>query len=736
MQIVKCGKCGAQFDVSTMKPGSAFACGKCRSAVQVPAAAPPPTVALTPEQVKRALEHSRAPAAAPAPAASAPKAQPKLPPAMQKRAQATGAPTRAAGAAPAAAATQVAAAEPPRPAAKPARPASSAPVKKAPVVLYAGIGLVAVGGLAAWLAMSGGDKPKEAVKPLDVPKPAEAPPKPKDPTNFDDFLSMTDSEKEEALKTRADAAGSDVGKLKELHDWVTNAKVAANPSAKSLAGKLVEWAIKADSNCAWAREAHGDKRLDELLKPVKDKCKRSFDRPDKEEFEILSRLETLDANPWANAAEWAKYNDLVAKVSDREKRMTEDPRYLEAEKKRDWVRVNPMFKDVELTWIYADPYVIFQEVKKEDVRDTERKYDEALGAMREFPKDGTVNPTKLKQNQEWARKGELFAKRDAIMFAELDRRFRELFAERYKLPTLKEKGRMLTGLVMWNRQSFDKLLAAADRPVNGGVRAFYSPPERKIFHYLSDESLQSLDEWKVADGMVQKQSDQVTFHEGTHQLQHEYSAIYRGSPLKDDEITIEPRKAMWFEEGIAEFMGSPEVEDGKTEFLQDVHWRHNRLLIERVAEGRNARELCEKWTIADFMKPNDNQQLVQIGDKLAPGHGLEMASHFYSRAWTFVHFLWYYDNGKYRPKFYDYFEEVMKGTQSSEKFAKIMGRPNANDWGDIEKEYEWYWMKVLERKVGRDRVTKQWYTPVTEAPAGKVEDDADFLEYWKENHKK
>jgi hypothetical protein len=36
---------------------------------------------------------------------------------------------------------------------------------------------------------------------------------------------------------------------------------------------------------------------------------------------------------------------------------------------------------------------------------------------------------------------------------------------------------------------------------------------------------------------------------------------------------------MWFEEGIAEFMGSPEVEDGKTEFLQDVHWRHNRLLI-------------------------------------------------------------------------------------------------------------------------------------------------------------
>ena len=50
MQIVKCGKCGAQFDVGSMKPGSAFACGKCRSAVQVPAAPPPAQPAANPER--------------------------------------------------------------------------------------------------------------------------------------------------------------------------------------------------------------------------------------------------------------------------------------------------------------------------------------------------------------------------------------------------------------------------------------------------------------------------------------------------------------------------------------------------------------------------------------------------------------------------------------------------------------------------------------------------------------
>lgn len=744
MQIVKCGKCGAQFDVSTMKPGSAFACGKCRSAVQVPAAAPPATVALTPEQVKRALEHSRPAAAAPAPAAAAPKAQPKLPPAMQKRAQATGAPTRAAGAAPAATATQVAAAEPARPAPKAARPVSSAPVKKAPVALYAGIGVVAVGGIAGYLAMSGGsDKPKDVSKPLEAPKTeqAAAPAKVKDPTNFDDFNSMTPTEQDDSLKSRSLSAGSDLVKLKDLYDWVTNAKVASNAYAKSTGKALLDSALKADANCTWAHEAHGDKQLGPVFKSVKEDNPHAFDRPDKEELAIVARMEKLDANPWADAAEWTKYNDLVSKVRDREKRMSEDPRYLEAEKKRDWVRANPMFKAFEMTWIYADPYVIFQEVRKQDVRDLERKYDEKLGAMAEVPKDGTVNPERVRQNEEWARKGKLFAERDAIIFTELNRRFRELFAERYKLAELKEKGRMLTGLVMWNRASFDKLLQEAGQPVSEFIRAFYSPPQQKIFHYLSDESLQGGDEWRCEGDYVQKMSDQVTFHEGTHQLQHEYAAIYRGKPLRDDEIVLEPRKCMWFEEGIAEFMGATEVENGKTEFLKDVHWRHNRILLERVSQSRgsaSARELSKRWTIAEFIKPNENQQLLDQGGRLGgkEGSGPWMANLFYSRAWGFCHFLWYYDGGKYRPKFLDYFEEVLKGTQSSDKFAKIMGRPNASDWGNIEKEYEWYWDQLLERKIGQDRVTKQWFTPSTEAPTGKVEDDTDWCDIWNETHKK
>jgi hypothetical protein len=112
-----------------------------------------------------------------------------------------------------------------------------------------------------------------------------------------------------------------------------------------------------------------------------------------------------------------------------------------------------------------------------------------------------------------------------------------------------------------------------------------------------------------------------------------------------------------------------------------------------------------------------------------------MPSHFYCRVWAFCHFLWYYDNGKYKQAFLDYFKEVMNGTQSSDKFAKIMRRKSVNDWGDIEMEYEWYWTQLLERKVGKNKVTNQWERPSTEPPTGKAQDDEGFVSYWQDKIK-
>jgi hypothetical protein len=142
-----------------------------------------------------------------------------------------------------------------------------------------------------------------------------------------------------------------------------------------------------------------------------------------------------------------------------------------------------------------------------------------------------------------------------------------------------------------------------------------------------------------------------------------------------------------------------------------------------------------KWTIKEFLKPNDNGDLFNIGQKLAPESGTNMNSHFYVRAWAFCHFLWYYNEGKYREKFLDYLGEVLKGTQGSDKFAKIMGRPNASDWGPIEKEYEWYFHELYARDVGQSPKTRKWALPETEAPKGRMEDDTDWCDVWDENHK-
>jgi hypothetical protein len=751
MKLVKCGKCGAQFDVAAMKPGSSFACGKCRSAVQVPGEAAPATVVLSPDQMKRALDEARgmsAPApAAPAPAA-APKAQPKLPAAMQARAQAASAsaPARAAGAsapppAPAAApasATQTKAA--PRPAR--ARPAGDAPTKQSPALTYGIIGgIVVIGGVAAFM-LAGGSKPAEtptAQKPAEAPKPAEAEkpaPKAKDPSNVDDYLTLPSDEQNSSLVARLVQAGGDATQLQALLAWCKDAKLAGNAAAKAMLPRIVAKALEADPNCEWARTENGEKRLRDLLQGCKDECDLAFTMPDPAEKEINERLATTGDKPWADAAEWKKYDALVATVRARNKLMKDNPRYLLAEKKRDWVRQGNEFKGVEMTWTFADPYVIFQEVKKQDARDIDRNGQPVI-----LPNgQPSMNPSKVAQNETWAKKGALFVKRDGIIFNELNRRFRELFADEFKFEPLEtcgpdKKGRVLTALVMWNRRSFDNLLKEAGQQVSPFIRAFYSPPQQKIFHYLGDDSLQGGDEVPVEGGYVQKGSDQVTYHEGTHQLVHEYTAIFNGHPLTDGTITVNASRAMWFEEGIAEFMGAAEIEADKAEFLEGGKWRHNRILLERINESRRNRDNVEAWGIKDFIKAQSNEDLQTMGEKLRPGVGPNMASHFYCRAWAFCHFLWYYDNGKYRPKFMNFFREFMKSAWSAEKLAKDFGRPNVNDWGPVDKEFAWYWNKLLSRKVEKSKVTGRWSTPPTDPPTGKVEDDADFLEQWAEDHK-
>jgi len=124
-----------------------------------------------------------------------------------------------------------------------------------------------------------------------------------------------------------------------------------------------------------------------------------------------------------------------------------------------------------------------------------------------------------------------------------------------------------------------------------------------------------------------------------------------------------------------------------------------------------------------MLLPNHNGDLMRMGREVIPNHPGEGVNLFYAQAWAFVHFSWNYDNGKYREKFLNYMELVLKNEHSPEALAKTYGLPSAEDFGDVETEYLWYWNELLRRKIGRRTAGSGHWEPETDAPLGTAEED-------------
>ena len=160
-------------------------------------------------------------------------------------------------------------------------------------------------------------------------------------------------------------------------------------------------------------------------------------------------------------------------------------------------------------------------------------------------------------------------------------------------------------------------------------------------------------------------------------------------------------------------------------------WLHETatILLERTNQGRRHRRGTDTvwWSIHDMIQPNHNGELVAKGGELYPQNPTWMANIFYGQAWAFVHFSWFYDGGKYRENLLKYQERVYKLDHGPEALAECYGRPSPDDWGEIEKEYMWYWRQCLKKPAGRKVVdgvpTGKWYIPNTDPPEGKYEPD-------------
>jgi hypothetical protein len=395
-------------------------------------------------------------------------------------------------------------------------------------------------------------------------------------------------------------------------------------------------------------------------------------------------------------------------------------------------RLQAILRDVTFARASAGGYDVRHEARRMDVRDTERVSDPGTGETREVPVEGTSNPAKERQNDEWRTKAEALVHRDVTLLAETHRRFREMFADPLRLAPLPADRLPQSAIVLWDRASFEAAAARADGEIGRSMRATWLPDSGTIVTYAGTESLQGLDELACAGGRVQKGSDQALAAVGTKQLLREYAAA-RGARPADDDDAPAPR---WLSTGLAELVSGVETTRDDLPDLASGQLTRERIVLAHVQAARQSRELAEKWTIAELLRIEASFErrvpaVLRRGEWLAPGRGPSMSELFTVRAWAFCHFLWNYDGGKYRDRFVTFVGRVLDGAGTAEVFAtEIMGRPSAADWGDVEKEFEWYWTKLLERKVGRDRKTRQWYEPSTDPPSGTVEQDADFCEIW------
>lgn len=755
MKLFTCNKCGAQFDVSSMQAGSTFTCGRCNASLTVPASSgpvmqpiqplqpkpnrghsePPSTVAMSADQMKQALERAR----------GGETSVPKLPKAMQQRAQAASSARAGAGAAPPAAKPAKAAgpargakpaarsAAPPAAAAstgggRPARGRSSAPARpereeksKTPMFVGIGVGVAALALVGFMLSRGGSGTGETSTDPgaggtdvAGVPAVGAGDPgatptssggaavpvveAPKD--EYERFLQKSEAEQSIFVLDRLAAAKDNVSMLQAANEFFSNEKLKRNTVAVQAAKDAASEALRLDDSLVWAHEARGERNALQLVETCQKDCPKAFEFPDADEILINSKLEELRRGPWVAVAEYGPLEELVTRIREREQQLQGDKHLVIVEKARDWIRKNPVFGDIKdrILHKYIEPYVVFQEAKKEEAAGLEH------------------------MDKERARTARLLLERDSAVFAECHRQYREMFGARYNLGSLREAGRVLRVLILWDRTTFNKWHEKQGQDMGGGVRAYYSPTEKFIAHYVGTEGFTGQDEWPVAGGYVQKEADMVTMHEATHQLQHEYRALYGGRPLRDEETAVLDRKTMWFTEGMSEYVAASEFEKTKQETLEGAVWRTGRIHLMRTHQARGsagARQLAKKWTIAELAVPNHNGELNQRGAQLG-GDPNWMGNLFYGRSWGFYSFCMHYDGGKYKENLLKYMDAYMKNEHSPQKLAQCFGRPDYKDFGDIEKEFEFYWDKCLTRVGGEIRkggvATGRWRTPDTSPP--------------------
>jgi hypothetical protein len=367
-------------------------------------------------------------------------------------------------------------------------------------------------------------------------------------------------------------------------------------------------------------------------------------------------------------------------------------------------------------WAEAPPFLVLAEYKQASVCDTGRRFDAQLGVTVEETVPGTVNPAKVRQNLEWRAKAPLLAARTARLLASLHTRFHELFAQPLALPELPADRRLVVVVART-----DALWRAWDRGADStGTGAEFRAASGITCARFGDASYRRFDEFTCAGGRVQKEFDQHLCAAATVQLLHAYASLVQEKDARDVDAIV-PR---WFVGGLANFMGGVECDARRVETLEGATLTHNRLALPWIAEARAMNAFDPRpWTVRSILSARDSPTVLRIasegGDRDRLRAPTDVVALFGARAWAFAHFSWFAHDGKHRRAFLDVARQVLDGTEKPETAAAAYGLASPADFDAIEADFDAYWAAILERKVGRDKLTKQWFEPSTDPPASK-----------------
>ena len=187
----------------------------------------------------------------------------------------------------------------------------------------------------------------------------------------------------------------------------------------------------------------------------------------------------------------------------------------------------------------------------------------------------------------------------------------------------------------------------------------------------------------------------VISHEGTHLLQFQYGKRTSAFLHSDGTTT-------WFQEGLAEYWGGHKMVtvDGMEIFLPgriqegrlQALWRHLPTLPDAIPDDDPRFLPLRRLLRMSYMDYNETYNVPAAGGNPT---AREMVSVVYAEGWAFVHFLFHYQDGKYRKALLRYMESELAADFKWRVLERGLGVHGKAGWLKITGEFIDYVRTVL-----------------------------------------